>query len=99
MQKAIFLLGLALLLTASPAGAQVTLDVSKITCWQFVTYKVTNPNYIAVWVSGYYHGKAGDTTLDPPAVVANATKLQEYCTKNPDVPFMQAVETMLKEPS
>jgi hypothetical protein len=95
MQRTTFLLGLALMLTASPAGAQVTLDVSKITCWQFVTYKVTNPNYIAVWVSGYFNGKVGNTTIDPPAVVANATKMQEYCTKNPDVPFMQAVETVI----
>ena len=73
----------------------MSLDVAKITCWQFATYKVANPNYIAVWVSGYFHGKVGDTTIDPPAVLANATKMQEYCTKNPDVPFMQAVETVL----
>ena len=26
-----------------PASAQVMLDVSKLTCWQFVTYKVTSP--------------------------------------------------------
>ena len=74
--------GLALALAASaPATAQVTLDVSKITCWQFATYKIANPNYIAVWVSGYFHGKVGDTTIDPPAVLANATKMQEYCTE------------------
>jgi acid stress chaperone HdeB len=83
----------------SGASAQVSLDVSKITCWQFVTYKITNPQFVAIWVSGYYHGKVGDTTLDPPALAANATKLQEYCTKNPDVPFMQAAETVLKQPN
>ena len=83
----------------SAATAQVSLDVSKITCWQFVTYKITNPQFIAIWVSGYYHGKDGDTVVDPPAVVANAKKMQEYCTKNPDVPFMQAVETVIKPPN
>ena len=36
------------------AKAQVTLDVTKITCGQFAAYKITNPKYIAVWVSGYY---------------------------------------------
>jgi acid stress chaperone HdeB len=89
------MIALGLGLGFGEASAQVTLDVSKITCWQFATYKVTNPQYISIWVSGYYHGKAGDTTIDPPTVVANATKMQEYCTKNPDVPFMQAVETVL----
>jgi hypothetical protein len=100
MNKVVFVLVGALALGASlPARAQVTLDVSKITCWQFVTYKVTNPQFIAIWVSGYFHGKENDTTIDPPGVVANATRMQEYCTKNPDVPFMQAVETVLKEPN
>ncbi len=80
---------------ANPAPAQVTVDVSKITCWQFITYKVTNPKYIAVWVSGYHHGKRGDTVLDTQQLLANAEKLEEYCAKNPDVPMMEAAEAAL----
>lgn len=92
------LLGLVLVAWAGAfeARAQVTLDVSKVTCWQFVTYKVTNPNYLAVWVSGFHHGKSGNTVIDMPKLVANADKLIEYCTKNPDVPMMQAAETVLE---
>src|SRR4029453_1761401 len=43
-QIAIFL-GL-LVVGSSPLGAQVTLDVSKLTCEQFAMYKVTNPKYL-----------------------------------------------------
>ena len=95
--KTIFasLLVLALALSATSAGAQVLLDVSKITCWQFVTHKVTNPRLIAIWVSGYYHGKRGDTVVDTQDIQAKADKVEEYCTKNPDVPMMDAVETVL----
>ncbi len=95
--KTIFtsLLVLALTLSATSASAQVLLDVSKITCWQFVTYKVTNPRLIAIWVSGYYHGKRGDTVVDTQDIEAKADKVEEYCTKNPDVPMMDAVETVL----
>lgn len=52
--------GLMVCLTAiaTVAKAQVTLDVTKITCGQFAAYKITNPKYIAVWVSGYYHAPA-----------------------------------------
>jgi hypothetical protein len=77
------------------AHAQVTLDVSKITCKQFATYDITKPEFIAVWVSGYHHGTRGDTVLDMEQVKANTSKMQEYCIKNPDVPFMTAVETVL----
>ena len=90
----IFAFALALGL-GGPARAQVVLDVSKITCWQFVTYKVTNPKYLAVWLSGYDHGRRGDVVLEMQQVVANADKLEAYCTKNPDVPMMRAAETIL----
>ncbi len=84
--------GLALA-TSVPAQAQVTLDVSKITCWQYVAYKVTNPKYLAVWLSGFRHGKGGDTIVDMQAVVENAAKLEKYCGQNPDA--LQAAETVL----
>ena len=85
-----------LLVGSSPLGAQVMLDVSKITCGQFVTYKVTNPKYLAVWLSGFHHGKSGETTVDMQTLVASADKLVEYCLKNQDVPMMQAAETILE---
>ena len=69
--------------TIRVARAQVTLDVSKITCEQYTGHKVTNPQNIAIWVSGYYHGKRGSTTLDTQGLVANARKLQTYCGRNP----------------
>jgi acid stress chaperone HdeB len=80
---------------SAPAQAQVMLDMSKVTCWQYVTYKVTNPKYISVWISGYYHGKRGDMLVDMAQVVENADKLTTFCTKNPDMPLMQAVEEAL----
>ena len=58
-------LGLILALETVPlAQAQVTLDISKVTCDQFHAYKITNPQNIAIWVNGYYHGKRGDVTLE-----------------------------------
>jgi acid stress chaperone HdeB len=88
-------LGLTLTLERVPAArAQVTLDVSKITCEQYTGYKVTNPQNIAIWVNGYYHGKRGDVTLDTQGLVANAKKLRDYCLRNRQTLVMQAVETL-----
>jgi acid stress chaperone HdeB len=78
--------GLILAFAAVPgARAQVTLDVSKVTCDQYIGHKITNAQNIAIWMSGYYHGKRGDTTLDTQELVANAKKLRSYCFRNPDV--------------
>jgi acid stress chaperone HdeB len=88
-------LGLLLALEKVPlAQAQVTLDVSKITCEQYNAYKITNPQNIAIWVNGYYHGKRGDVTLDTQGLVENARKLRDYCRRNRQTLVMQAVETL-----
>jgi len=77
------------------AKAQVVVDVSKITCDQFATYKIENPEYIAIWLSGYYHGTRGDMKVDIQTLSADAKKVEVYCLSKPDVPLVQAVKTVL----
>jgi|SoimicMinimDraft_17_1059745.scaffolds.fasta_scaffold34295_2 hypothetical protein len=91
---AILAVGLALT-DPMVATAQVTLDVSKINCEQFITYKVADPQHIAIWISGYYHGTRGDPIVDTQGLVANTTKLQNYCFKHSDAPLMEALEAVL----
>ena len=49
---------------SSAASTQVMVDVSKMTCDQFVKYKVADPKLIAAWLSGYFHGKRGEAMVD-----------------------------------
>jgi len=85
----------AVSLTA-PGQAQLTLDVSKITCDQYVHSKITTPNYIAAWLSGYYNAKRNNRTIDPQSLHDNVSKLESYCyeEKNFKVPVMKAVEEL-----
>ena len=82
--------------TAS-AQAQVTLDLSKITCDQYVHAKITTPNLIAAWLSGYYNAKRNNKIIDLDTFEDNVSKVQSYCyeEKNFKVPIMKAVETVL----
>jgi acid stress chaperone HdeB len=72
--------------------AQVTLDLAKVTCDQYVGYKITDPQNIAIWLSGYFNGKRSNTIIDTQGFNANAKKLQDFCFRNPATPVMQAVE-------
>ena len=83
------------LLFSVDAEAQEVVDVSKITCDQFATYKIANPEYIAIWLSGYYHGTRGDMKVDIQTLKADATKVENYCLSKPDMPLVQAVKTVL----
>ena len=94
MQKGVPLFIGLLLLVISPLNAQVAIDVAKINCQQFATYKVANPDRLAIWLDGYFHGKRGDLSVDTQELDASTDKLKEYCLKNPDVLLMQAVEAL-----
>jgi acid stress chaperone HdeB len=91
------LVGLMLIMLAAPTSqAQVSLDVSKITCEQFVLRKITDPDKIAIWLSGYHNAKRGNTIIDTQALEEGANKLREFCRNNFPVTVMQAVETLLE---
>jgi acid stress chaperone HdeB len=79
-------------LLALEVRAQVTLDLSKVTCDQFVGYKITDPKNIAIWLSGYFNAKRGNTIIDTQGFDANTRKLPDYCFRNPATPVMQATE-------
>jgi hypothetical protein len=80
--------------TVPAAQAQVTLDVAKITCEQFAGYKITDPQNIAIWLSGYYNGKRGNTIIDTQRLIENSNKLLYYCVTNSQLPVMHAVEVL-----
>jgi acid stress chaperone HdeB len=91
---AIACLGLGLL--SSPAAhAQVTIDVAKITCDQYLLFRVADPRDISLWLSGYYHGKRGITLVDQQALRNNEEKVKDYCRGHLDTAVMQAVETLI----
>jgi acid stress chaperone HdeB len=88
-------LSLLLLIALSTAQAQTTLDIAKITCEQFVTVKVDLPENIAIWLSGYYHGKRGSTTVNVEQLKDQPRKIETYCLyKDNGGTVMEAIEKL-----
>ena len=81
----------------SGAQAQVMIDVSKITCDQFRSYTITDPNNIALWVSGYYSAKRNSTTIEVATFKENLEKVKDYCIMHRGLTVMQAVEALFKK--
>jgi acid stress chaperone HdeB len=96
MSKLTMLIVAAVLLT-SHARAQVTVEVAKITCHQFLAFSVADPKDIAIWLSGYYHGKHGASNFEPQTFKANFDKLKSACylKENYNLPVMQVIEKTL----
>jgi acid stress chaperone HdeB len=77
------------------ARAQMTVDIAKITCKQFVISKFARPKSVAYWLSGYYNGKNGNTVIDIRGMEQNVHKLETYCRRNYEMPVMDAAKNVL----
>ncbi len=89
------LLGCALAIAlpaALPAQAQTTIDMSKITCEQWLTFKVADPDQIAIWMAGWYGAKRNTTLVEVQALKETANRLKDICIRNLNVPLMKVVE-------
>ena len=90
---------LSMLLFAFSAGqAQTTVDVAKITCGQFIGLKVADPNTIAIWLSGYYHGLQHNTIVNAQQLKEQPQNMTSYCLyngKGVTVPIMEVAEKLL----
>jgi acid stress chaperone HdeB len=85
-----------ILCTSMVAHAQETLDVTKITCDQFVSGQITDSRAISIWFSGYFHGTRNDTNLDVSALQKDETDLFIYCSSHLNAIVMNVVKNGLE---
>jgi hypothetical protein len=78
----------------SAAHAQVTVDVAKITCRQYLTGKISTPRIVANCLSGDFHGERGDTTVDYGALGAAVGELDAFCRKHHEMPVLEAAHNL-----
>jgi acid stress chaperone HdeB len=97
MKSSFIVLGMLIsVVTVPPAKAQMTLDVSKITCRQFLLGKVgASTRSIANWLNGYYNGKRDNTVIEVGSMRKNEREVERYCRKNSDTNVMDAAKQAL----
>lgn len=84
------------LVATAPATAQVTVDVSKITCNQALLGHIgMSIKSVPYWLSGYYNGKRDNTVVEVSAMKKNVRTLADYCRKHRDMPVMDAAKAAL----
>ena len=70
---------LLIAVAAHSAQAQVTVDISKITCDQFNVME--KQDSVAIWLSGFYHGQKRDTLIDMSGFEDTVRKYRAMCRK------------------
>jgi acid stress chaperone HdeB len=97
MKSLFIVLGIVILIVSMPsANAQITLDVSKITCRQFLLGKVgASTRSVANWLSGYYNGKRDNTVIEVGSMRKNERELERYCRQHSEMNVMDAAKEAL----
>ena len=91
------LLGLSGAVTiAATADAQVMVDVSRMSCDQYITQRVTHSRTVNIWLSGFYAGRRNKPVVDTQGLERNSNKLSRFCESNREMPLLDAVEAVLK---
>ena len=90
-----FLLGtLTAILMATATPAQ-KLDLSTVTCKQFLESSKENIGLILVWLQGYWTDEDDPPILDFDKMNGDAAKLAAYCATNPTSGLITAANEVL----
>jgi acid stress chaperone HdeB len=84
------------LAAATPAQAQ-KVDLSTITCKQFLEMNRESVSLILMWMAGYYSDQDAPPIVDFDKMKEDATKLGSYCAKNPTTGLITAAEETIAE--
>lgn len=95
MKLRLIMCSLTIVFATQQVQAQVTVDVAKVTCRQYLTGKIATPRLVSAWLSGYYNGKRGTTMFERGDMDKNVDKLETYCRKHHDTNVMDAANAAL----
>jgi hypothetical protein len=78
MKGRLLWIGLLSAVLSAPADARVTLEVSKITCRQFLIGDVVPTRSLFLWLSEYFNGKLDVTVIKPTALNPNTERVKDF---------------------
>jgi acid stress chaperone HdeB len=83
------------LVAATPVAAQ-KLDLSTVTCKQFLDTGERTMSMVLMWLTGFFTDEDEPPVVDFDKLKIDAGKLGDYCRKNPTTNLMNAAEEVLQ---
>jgi hypothetical protein len=74
------------------AQAQVTIDITKLTCYNFLADQLTDSRTLGIWLNGYVNGARGKTMIEP--LSAGHLDLLAYCQSHMDTLVLDAARNV-----
>jgi hypothetical protein len=75
-----------------PVGGQIKVDMSLITCKQYLSSDAERREMIAAWMSGYLRASRSQPIFDFQKFANNKKTVENYCKKRGDETLMSAIQ-------
>ena len=94
LRVSLFLGSLMLVGIAAPATtqAQIAVDMSRLTCGQYLAMSPDQSRIYAAWMSGWFNQKHGYTYINLEAYARNVENVKAWCGTNPGELVMTGLE-------
>jgi hypothetical protein len=92
MKKLVFCLALAPVMASAVAHAQLTIDMSRITCEQYLAMPPAQSAEFSAWMSGWFNQKNGYVFVDLNAYARNVANVKSWCASNPAQTVMAGLQ-------
>jgi len=79
-----------------PNRAVVKVEMSQITCREFIDYSFDKSEAIGAWMSGYWNAQRGIETLDLNRYRANAKRVSNYCKSHKKATLLSTIEKVAR---
>ena len=92
MRKLTFGLAVAISILPSAGRAQVTLDMTQMTCANYLAMSPDQARVFSAWMSGWFNQKTGYVWVDLDAYARNVANVTQWCATYTDQPVMNGLQ-------
>ena len=78
--------------SAGPARSQIILDMSLVTCKQYLESDLERRELIAAWMSGYFNASRNQPRVDFARFTRNKVLVANYCKRHKLETLMSAIQ-------
>lgn len=94
--KIAFAAALLAIAISGPARAQVMVDMSRVTCKQFLDGADERQSLLASWMMGYFSASKNRDVIDVTKATRNINAIARYCQTHKSATLMNAVRKTAK---
>ena len=98
MRKLLFCLAVAITVIPGSGHAQVTLDMTRLTCADYLAMPPDQGRVFSAWMSGWFNQKFGYVSVGLGDFARNVASVRQWCTTSPRETIMTALERSRPEP-